>query len=329
MSTKIEWADETVNPFAGCSKISPGCRNCYALKMAYRLSYNPNPTISNKYRGTTKRIQGEIQWSGKINHDLQCMEKIFDGKKGKKIFVGSMGDIAHPNVNFDLFAKILGKCHSINNHRLHYSGGKKEAHTFLFLTKRPDRFAALWEMYFKAQILKEDWDDWEHWPTRNDVYKTFWVGTSVEDQEQADKRIPYLISIPAAKRFVSIEPMLGPVDITQFVWTDINNNIIKSDMNKLDWIICGGESGLNARPLHPGWVRTLRDQCRAAGVPFFFKQQGEWMTTHDAIKKGRTFVKKIATNKTHIFEDDIRMVRAGKKHAGRLLDGKEHLEWPT
>jgi protein gp37 len=125
MSTKIEWADETVNPFAGCSKLSTGCTNCYALKMAHRLSYNPDPRISDKYQGTTENIAGKIQWVGKINNNLQCMEKLFDGTHGKKVFVGSMGDIAHPNVTFDLFTRILDKCYSINNHRIHNSDVKK------------------------------------------------------------------------------------------------------------------------------------------------------------------------------------------------------------
>ena len=329
MSTKIEWADETVNPFVGCSKLSTGCENCYAVKMAYRLSYNPDPTISDKYHGTTKKIDGKITWTGQINHDLYCIEKLFAGTKGKKIFVGSMGDIAHPNVTFDLFTRIMDKCYSINNRRIHYSDGKKEPHTFLFLTKRSNRFAALWEMHHKSQLLKDDWDDWEHEATKNDIYKTFWIGTTVENQEQADERIPYLISTPAAKRFISIEPMLGPVDLTQFVWTDINDNIVKSSENKLDWVICGGESGQQARSVHPGHVRILRDQCSAAGIPFFFKQWGEWMAPEDAIMKGKSFVKQIARNKRHIFEDGTIMIRSGKKNAGRLLDRKEHLEGPT
>jgi protein gp37 len=184
-------------------------------------------------------------------------------------------------------------------------------------------------MYFKSQLLKDDWDDWEYLPTQDDVYSTFWVGTSTEDQEQANKRIPHLISIPAAKRFVSVEPMLGPVDLTQFVWTDINDNIVQSSENKIDCVICGGESGQQATALHPNQVRALRDQCSAAGIPFFFKQWGEWMTTEDAIFRGEKFVKQIARKRMHTFEDGIRMVRAGKKNAGRLLDGKEHLGWPV
>lgn len=327
MSTKIEWADETVNPFVGCSKVSPGCKNCYALKMAHRLSYNPDPATSDKYKGTTETIRGKIQWTGRINHNLHCLEKLFAGTRGKKVFVGSMGDIAHPNVTFDLFTRIMDKCYSVNNRRIHSSDGKKEAHTFLFLTKRPDRFAALWEMYHKSQLLKDDWDDWEYQATQNDVYRTFWVGTSIEDQDQANRRIPHLLSIPVNKRFVSIEPMLDPVDLTQFVWTDINDNIIKSGENKLDWVICGGESGQQARPVHPSHLRSLRDQCCAAGIPFFFKQWGEWMTPEDAIMKGKSFVKQIAGNKRHIHEDGTIMIRSGKKNAGRLLDGKEHLEW--
>ena len=342
MSTKIEWADETVNPFTGCLKVSPGCDNCYALKMAWRLSHNPNHNIADKYKGTVEKKDGKIRWTGQINKDLQSMERLFTGRKGKTIFVGSMGDIAHPNVNFDLFAQIIDKCYSINNHRIHYSEDKKEAHTFLFLTKRPSRFAALWEMYFKSNDIKENWNKWEQWPLHDSVYSTFHIGTTVENQEQANKRIPFLLLIPAAKRFVSVEPILGiveldsieypPNDFTNALsleeWTDSKDSPeVKNNMgtgNLLDYVICGGESGSGARPVHPEWLRSLRNQCQAYNVPFFFKQWGEWIPVEDAILRGKEFVELISNKRTHIFEDGIRMIRVGKKHTGKMLDRKEH-----
>ena len=331
--TKIEWADETVNPFTGCSKASPGCDNCYAVKMAWRLSHNPNPDISDKYRGTVEKKDGKIRWTGQINQDLQCMEQLFKGKKGKTIFVGSMGDIAHPNVNFDLFTRIMDRCYSVNNHRIHNSGNKKEAHTFLFLTKRPDRFAGLWEMYFKSQMLKDDWDDWPSLPLHDPVYSTFHIGITAENKEQANRRIPILLQIPASKRFVSIEPMLSEISLRWLAaWDgmatkprDLGQSTNHFDgLKQIDLIICGGESGTSSRPIHPKWLRMLRDQCQSACVPFFFKQWGEWMPAEDAILRGKEFVKQIAGKRTHIFEDGIRMIRVGKKLAGRMLDGKEH-----
>jgi protein gp37 len=269
--TNIEWADKTVNPFVGCSKMSPGCDNCYALKMAWRLKHNP--FTSDKYDGTVEKVNGNLKWTGQINFDMSCMEDLYKGPKGKTIFVGSMGDIGHENLSFDLFSEAMDECYSVNNHRIHYSDGKKEAHRFLFLTKRPDRFAALWKMYFKTVDANLGQAGWESWPLYDDVYSTFMIGTTAENQEQADWRITILCEIPSAKRFISIEPMLGSIDLHMCVWCQADPSQCH-EHNKIDWVICGGESGAKARPLNPDWVKSIRDQCKAAGVPFFFKQWG-------------------------------------------------------
>jgi len=326
--TKIEWAEETVNPFVGCQKISPGCDNCYALRMAWRLSQNPNPKIANKYKGTVEKVNGQVRWTGQVNLDPSCWDSLYNCRKGKRVFVGSMGDIGFENIPVETFNAILDRCYSINNHRIHYS--KKEPHQFLFLTKRPKRFAALWEFYFKSNDTRENRDDWQSWPLYDDVYSTFWVGVTVE--EQANARIPLLLSIPAAKRFVSIEPMLGEVNLGLMgtapkKWGHERHVAIHE---LLDLVICGGESGPGARPVHPDWVRSLRDQCKEAGVPFFFKQWGEWYPINRNWGKnvgcwsnGKFYLYSHPPNYTGIY-----MQRVGKKTAGRELDGKEYLEWP-
>ena len=347
--TKIEWAEETINPFAGCSKVSPGCDNCYALMMAWRLANNPSTKIADKYRGTVEKVDGKVRWTGSINKDLDCMEHLYNGRKGKILFVGSMGDIGHENLHLDLFSAIMEKCYSINNHRIHCSDGKKEPHKFLFLTKRPDRFKALWEMYFKANDIEENRDNWQAWPLSDDVYSTFWLGVTAENQEEADARIPVLLSIPAAKRFVSIEPMLGSVDLLKcYEKRSHVTHSMACTAARLDLVICGGESGPGALPVHPDWVRGVRDQCKDAGVPFFFKQWGEWATPAAFCEAHQPPKKKIKP--AWLREDGVVSVscmpyssdvpkegsqhrwmkcgKVGKKDAGRMLDGKEYLEWP-
>jgi protein gp37 len=186
--------------------------------------------------------------------------------------------------------------------------------TYLLLTKRPENV---------KDRLPADW------PLPN-----VWLGVTVENQEQADKRIPILLGIEAVKRFVSVEPMLGPVDLDR-VWLNFDGEIW------IDWLICGGESGPNARPVHPDWVRSLRDQCAAGGVPFMFKQWGEWcpatreygVTGSCMPVTGEKFTWLGGDGKTqnpssHGLSNPFSMARMGKKAAGRLLDGKEYMEAP-
>jgi protein gp37 len=145
------------------------------------------------------------------------------------------------------------------------------------------------------------------WPLPN-----VWLGTTAENQEQADKRIPHLLQCPAAKRFVSVEPMLGQVELTKIIYNNKAHDCLATSSHRIDWVICGGESGPRARPMHPDWARSLRDQCKAASVPFFFKQWGAWKPwdnwTGDPAKWPAE--------------------RVGKKKAGSLLDGAEHKEYP-
>jgi protein gp37 len=204
-------------------------------------------------------------------------------------------------------------------------------HTFQLLTKRADRFP----QYFARNL-----------PQSISPLENVWLGVSVEDQETADERIPILLRTPAAVRFVSIEPMLGPVDVERWIWRPGAYGAGTSSISKYDfdltWVIAGGESGPRARPSHPDWVRSVRDQCRAAGVPFFFKGWGEWAPKRQLKPKplcpahwgtitdnGEFFPLTTCWNG---HDDDgqgeAMVYRLGRKRAGRLLDGRTWHEFP-
>ena len=252
--TKIEYVDLTINPVVGCSKCSPGCDNCYAEKMAYRLS--KMPATAAKYAG----VVDENGWTGKISAlDLSCFDKL--PKKACRVFVGSMTDLFNKDVPFDVQGKILSTI------------ARNQQHTFMLLTKRAD-------------LMRKRY---------HTLLPNVWLGVTVCNQAEADEKIPLLLETPAAKRFVSIEPMLGPVDLNPLCsqcggsgyytpgYTEDGpadpehcpcggGNIAWMGRDGgLDWVICGGETGPGARPMHPDWVRSLRDQCHSAEVPFFFK----------------------------------------------------------
>jgi protein gp37 len=259
MSTKIPYVEETLNPFCGCTKVSQGCLNCYAERMARRLK-----AMGQKKYQTVVDDSGH--WTGTIAFEADIMEKALKWKKPKIIFLGSMGDFFHesmPALYWKCMFEIIAKC---------------PQHIFLLLTKRP-------EIALQASVnvhLTEYFD-----------LPNVWIGVTAENQEQANKRIPILLQIPAAKRFVSIEPMLEPINLTLDIdplkWNGYNklhslSGMLKNSvrdsyqsttLNKLDWVICGCESGprKNRREMNIEWVRDIKNQCVASGVPFFFKQQ--------------------------------------------------------
>lgn len=188
---------------------------------------------------------------------------------------------------------------------------------WLILTKRPENV---------NDIVPYSYGD-DGWPSN------IWIGTSVENQEWADKRIPELLNIPAAVRFLSCEPLLGPVDLSEWLWADMPGN---PRLNRIHWVIVGGESGPDARPMHPDWAREIRDQCGEAGVPFFFKQQGEWtLSDYDAPpnvwvdeETGKVVSRHNSSPEPPPFNSAAIMKRIGKKQAGRQLDGREWNEFP-
>lgn len=209
------------------------------------------------------------------------LEQPLHWKRPRFIFVCDMGDLFHEDVEFgfiDGVLIIMALC---------------KEHTFCLLSKRPKRMVEYFSGIKSATVAKL--------PLPN-----VWLGVTAENQQRADERIPVLLSIPAAKRFVSIEPMLGPIVFT------------KEQLKKLSWVICGGESGPHARPMDPNWARDLRDQCQAAGVPFWFKQNGEWLLA----EKSNELPGKLEVINAQLYR------RVGKHAAGRLLDGKEWLQRP-
>lgn len=330
-STAIEWCDHTFNPWVGCTKISPGCDHCYAEGWAKRAG-SPDLWQGQRRRTSAANWAQPRKWSK--------MAAAFDTRP--RVFCSSLADVFDNQVpaewRLDLWALIRETTHL----------------DWLLLTKRPQNIAAM---------LPPFWGD--GWPN-------VWLGTTVENQTEADRRIPHLLAVPAVVRFLSCEPLLGPVNLNAIKAPrypdeppddlDIDwrfDSLLTGDTyffdgedgqpgdcgdgpyrdNKIDGVICGGESGPNARPMHPDWARALRDQCVAAGVPFLFKQWGEWQNgsapshrSHlDAtvfndgkILTDLTMEAALAEEAAHGWHSrkPTMMARVGKKAAGRLLDGR-------
>jgi len=333
--TKILWADASWNPVAGCSKkpLSPGCQNCYARVMAHRMGGN-----GQHFEG----LATAEEWTGDIGFYRNILVKPLQWTRPRNIFVSSMGDLFFENVPDNVIDEVFGviaAC-AVHEHR---------NHRFLMLTKRPERLrqyinrCALkrWANY--AADLMEDGDTYFDlvrqlkWPLEN-----LWIGTSTENQEQFDKRVPEILRCPAAGRFVSVEPMLGKINFGYVV--SVFGNLKRSF---LDWVICGGESGPKARPVHPDWVRGLRDQCQRYSkyldrpIPFIFKQWGAWKpvdwcseATH-AVRVSDGYLTKLnhepcsASRSNLVPEYWQGIARFSKKDAGRELDGREHLDRPV
>jgi protein gp37 len=311
--TKIEWTDEVWNPTTGCDRISPGCDNCYALGMAKRL----------KAMGQAKyQTDGDARTSGPgfgIATHADALTEPLRWKKPRKVFVNSMSDLFHARVPREFIARAFAVM------------AATPQHTYQILTKRPDRAARILTdlctcgngcvpgTHFRSAM---EWAATSHSPTyvpglEHGIYHrtgwplpNVWIGTSVENQKYADLRIPALVETPAAVRFLSCEPLLGPVDLTAWMptgrvswrcqspgcrrfssgplqqccpdcgaeglWTGSHTGNGRPNEQPIGWVIAGGESGPRARAVHPDWLRSLRDQAVAADVPFFFKQFGEW-----------------------------------------------------
>jgi len=269
--TKIEWADRTINPIIGCSKVSPGCDNCYAERMACRLALNPQTP---QYQDVTS-LDGK-SWNGKTRLVESALEQPLTWRKGCRIFVGSMTDLFHretPDEWLDRIFAVMALC---------------QQHTFLLLTKRPDGMRE----YITSRVQKPAFTGVNFaylmgapsgstgapahvpWPLPN-----VWLGVTAENQAMFDYRAPILLDTPAAKRFVSVEPMLGAVDCGELLSPPEMTGVSYGGLHEyvggaplVDWIICGSESGPGARPIDIEWARSLKDQCVEAGVPFFYKQ---------------------------------------------------------
>jgi len=361
--TKIEWTrsddgtpGQTWNPTTGCDRVSPGCDNCYALTMAKRL----------KGMGQAKyQADGDPRTSGPgfgVSVHPDTLDEPLHWKKPRRVFVNSMSDLFHDAVPDEHIVAVFA--------RMWWS----PQHTFQVLTKRHGRMRSLVPRI--EQRLRKMERDLElvdaptplHWPLPN-----LWLGVSVEDQRWADIRIPALLDAPAAVRFVSCEPLLGPVDLRLpadhstherdytdgMPWPqclDCSTDDSTVDWTvpsepRLHWVISGGESGPGARPAHPDWFRSLRDQCHNADVAYFHKQHGEWQpigplygdleetdeghleAVHLEAVEGKRVIQ--LESDGYIAEGhqpgDTRtwlMARVGKKAAGRELDGRTWDQFP-
>jgi protein gp37 len=381
--TKIEWCDRTFNPWIGCTKVSEGCLNCYAEdQMANRwkkCGWGPqSPRVRTSKANWRKPLLWERVsprfmecavckgreargWDGYAyknctNHDCLSLSETESRRVRQRVFCASLADWLDDAVPIewlaDLLALIMATPHL----------------DWLLLTKRPELWGkriegvlqwieghADWEINIKHHLLAlRNWlADWFVLgiPPRN-----VWLGTSVENQEQANRRIPHLLRIPAVVRFLSCEPLLGPINLRRIVLQKSNNpdrsqpdisfdalqgwmGGTDQDRSLIHWVIAGGESGRRARPMHPDWTLSLLDQCQAANVQFFFKQWGEWRPVVASDFTNPFIIDSTPTGllkqngkliRPYSWKDapGTQMIRVGKKRAGRLLAGREWNEFP-
>lgn len=332
-NSTIEWTDATWNPVRGCSRVSPGCENCYAERVAARFSGGGQPYhglafMKLKTIGEDDTSARTVpRWTGRVRLVPEHLADPLKWRRPRRIFVNSMSDLFHENLSDDEIAAVFGVM------------AAAPLHTFQVLTKRAERMHA-WFHLWASGLKVPDWEanGWQpqawvcwdrtrtaaplirssawdatfmevahavRWPLPN-----VWLGVSVEDQQRADERIPLLLKTPAAVRFVSAEPLLGPVDLRNIgarsgpvkidaltgCWSVPSNLDGHARQEpRISWVIAGAESGPGARPMDLQWARALRDQCVAAGVPYFFKQDAE----------------------------------RGKKRPLPVLDGRQWAEFPT
>lgn len=312
--TRIEWTDATWNPVTGCTKVSEGCDHCYAETIAHRFA--GTPAYPNGFAVTLRpeRLDQPLRW-----------------QRPRRIFVNSMSDLFHSDVPDEYIARVFAVM------------ALAPQHTFQVLTKRPGRMRSLlsqadFQLMVDAHMHNHGDVETEDWPLPN-----VWLGTSVESQKWADVRIPQLLQTPAAVRFLSCEPLLGPVDLrlSGRAPSLLRDGELFEWQRAIHWIICGGESGPHARPMHPDWARSLRDQCVAAGVAFHFKQWGEWVPESALLHRDdapaafldpagtfRPLVNCIPESAPRARGQAMTIRRVGKKTAGRELDGRTWDEYP-
>lgn len=320
--TTIEWtrnddgtAGRTWNPATGCTKVSDGCTNCYA------------ETIAERFRGHAAFPKGfdvTIR-ADKVNDPLTW-------RKPTRVFVNSMSDLFHDEISREWITEIFGVM------------AAAPQHTFQLLTKRHARMRSLLSDSAFAHMVRHRAEGKGlptgefTWPLPN-----LWLGVSVENQQWADIRIPALLQTPAAVRFLSCEPLLGLVQFPLVEAVDGCNcggygppyyvhepscGFEPGPAYGLDWVIVGGESGRKARPMHPEWATSLRDQCASADIPFFFKQWGEYAPTGYLVIGGTSKGVLLVGDPVDDLGHRVELARVGKKKAGRELDGREHNAFP-
>jgi protein gp37 len=312
-NSKIEWTEASWNPVTGCTKVSPGCDHCYAETFAERWRGTKGHAYEHGFDLTLRpeRLDQPLRW-----------------KRPRRIFVNSMSDLFHDDVPDEFIADVW------------HVMAETPQHTYQILTKRHARL--------RSWVSK--WCSHPSWTT---PLPNVWLGVSVENQQWADIRIPALFNTPAAVRWLSCEPLLGPVNLWHRMdpadpnadctfcgagwWDDEGGHPLFDEENEdtgqwclgpmqrhahINWVVVGGESGPGARPMHPDWARTLRDQCTAAGVPYFFKQWGEWAPAVDLDPDRRERAPEQLAGQEYV-------CRVGKRAAGRELDGRTWDEYPA
>lgn len=340
--SSIEWTDASWTPIRArntetgkvgwhCVHKSDGCKHCYAERM-------------NLWQGTGLPFKPGLVDAGKVELflDEDLLLQPLRWKKPRMIFVCSMTDLFAdfvPVAWIDRLFGVMALC---------------PQHTFQVLTKRSDRMRQYLTSGWQVRLLNEIRILTDVAPNQGVMLKTtngslpnVWLGTSAENQATADERIPHLLATPAWVRFVSAEPLLGPIDLglegavhhhpanvqspelDALVAAAMHALRRKDDVAGIDWVIVGGESGKQARPMHPDWARSLRDQCRAAGVAFFFKQWGEWAPAPPPVGESFEAHRARGARDVHGWPDGAAAERIGKKAAGRLLDGVQHDGMPA
>lgn len=328
-STRIEWADATFNPWIGCTRVGPGCDNCYAAVST------PSRSMSIKWgAGEPRHRTSASNWAQPLVWERKA--QAFQAQHGRRqrVFCASLADVFDNEVPPAWRAELFALIASTPNL------------DWMLLTKRIGNVAKMIEAPGMQKC---------------GLPANVWLGATVVNQQEAERDVPKLQDTQATVRFLSIEPMLGPITLGKggaekhgyLARTELGDWVERGDdrhyrdrwtyadyplegkrstkqgqysVPRIDWVICGGESGPGARPMHPAWARSLRDQCAAAGVPFLFKQWGCWAP-------GSSFADRIPSGECCDFDgslkgDDERVWKVKKQEAGRLLDGVEHNGFP-
>jgi protein gp37 len=380
--TAIEWADTSWNPILGCARVSPGCDRCYAITQARMRAANPHPKVAEAFAGLTERTAARLDWTGRVNLRPERLAQPCSWRSPRRVFVNSLSDLFHEAVPDGFIARIwdvMGRCpqHTFmiltKRHARMRSWARRWADRagdgsvgarsgLPPMPRGPQAMRASAYTSGRARLFADmldsmgappegcayplyDWmEGWRFWPGE---LPNVWLGVSCEDQHWADIRIPALLYTPAAIRWISAEPLLGPVDLhwcggidaLERDWAGSEAGGTGAPHPLLDWVVAGGESGPGARPMETGWARSLRDQCQAAGVPFFFKQWGEWAPVEPDDWRNRRETDSLIRldgrhwplAQPHGAADgaEVTIRRAGKKAAGRVLDGRTWDEFPA